>query len=132
MDILVQQDERIEPREVEITAEVQEEKRSWLTKKVSTSLGYTLIVFFAMLAYSCVFWYADSYKEPWVVDWSDVVRQLQERRVVIGETPEVEDRQVLFGYDIREDGVYLDGEIIEGFDPANCTADNLEGCRANE
>jgi hypothetical protein len=116
MDILKQQEEstqevqETQPQEVEINANTPEQKTNLFKKPVSTFLGYSLIVLFAILAYAGVFWYEDCYQEPQVTDWTTVAQEMQERRAV------VEENEVLSDYEVREDGVYFWGELIEGVD----------------
>ncbi len=91
--------------EVKTSAEEQSAKKN----NIPTRLGSLIILLVATIAGAGVWWCAFSYEEPKLIDWDDVVRQMQERRVV--------ETEVLSDYEVREDGVYYKGELIEGADP---------------
>ena len=127
---------------------------------VPTCLGSLIILLAATIAGAGVWWYAGSYIPPEGVDVSGFVRQMQERRATVTIISATEQEFSSY-YETKEDGVhyknelieeadietfeflaldlakdknhvYDQGIILEGVDPENCTADNLDGCKGTE
>ena len=76
-------------------------------KTIPTRLGSLIILLTAVIAGAGVWWYAGSCIPPEVVDVGEV-EQLQEKSEVKNELSEE--------YEIKADGVYYGGELIEGAD----------------
>ncbi len=97
------------------------------TKKnnIPTRLGSLIILLTATIAGAGVWWCAFSYEEPKLIDWDDVVRQMQERRVVEGE-----ETQLPSSYEIKDGEIYHLGELIKDVD--NETFEYLGGYYAKD
>ena len=76
---------------------------------IPTRLGSLIVLLAATIAGTSLWWYMDSYTPPEVVDVSEIVEKLQEKREAKNELPE--------GYEIKDDGIYYQDKFIVGIDP---------------
>ncbi|MCK5591987.1 MAG: DKNYY domain-containing protein, partial [Candidatus Pacebacteria bacterium] len=100
------QDQRIDVEQTEDQDIPLNATETELSKKniIPTRLGLLIILLAATIAGAGVWWYAGSYTPPEVVD----VVEMQERR----ET----EKEVFSNYEIKADGVYFHGKVIEEAD----------------
>ena len=83
-------------------------------KTIPTRFGSLIILLTATIAGAGVWWYSFSYEEPQVIDVSQLVIQLQERRVIADNTNQ---REVPSEYEVKNDGIYYQDKLIVGIDP---------------
>jgi len=95
---------KIQPEQIQ-KIEVSEKSKK---KTVPTRLGSLIILLAAVVAGGVIWQYGESYIPPETVDVSKTIEQIKESREVKSE--------IVSNYEIKEDGIYYQGILIEGVD----------------